>query len=124
MGINPHRHLLCSLGSRVGIPRPHFLLPTASSGADWHSRKICCSIVESGLDFFGMTHAQAKARHAELVEEVRKHDHLYYVQATPQLSDREYDALYRQLLDLETEFPVLVTPDSPTQRVGGQPIKA
>ena len=36
-----------------------------------------------------MTHAQAKARHAELVEEVRKHDHLYYVQATPQLSDRE-----------------------------------
>ena len=48
-----------------------------------------------------MTHAQAKRRHAELAEEIRRHDYLYYVQATPQISDREYDALYRELSDLE-----------------------
>jgi len=71
-----------------------------------------------------MTHAQAKARHAELVEVIRQHDYLYYVEATPKISDRDYDALYRELVDLETQFPDLIAPDSPTQRVGGQPIKA
>ncbi len=70
-----------------------------------------------------MTHAQAKARHAELAEEIRRHDHLYYVEAKPVISDREYDQLYRELVDLETQFPDLVTPDSPTQRVGGAPLK-
>ena len=73
---------------------------------------------------FVMTHPQAKARHAELVEEIRRHDYLYYVEANPRISDREYDALYRELRDVEAQFPDLVTPDSPTQRVGGQPIKA
>jgi len=58
------------------------------------------------------------------VEEIRRHDYLYYVEATPSISDREYDSLYRELVDLETQFPDLITPDSPTQRVGGQPIKA
>src|SRR5437867_10406805 len=71
-----------------------------------------------------MTHAQAKARHAELVEQIRRHDHLYYVEASPAISDREYDALYHELLDLEKQFADLLTPDSPSQRVGGQPIKA
>src|SRR5216117_2649500 len=71
-----------------------------------------------------MTHAEAKGRHAKLVEEIRKHDYLYYVEAAPAISDREYDSLYRELVDLETQFLDLVTPDSPTQRVGGQPIKA
>src|SRR5688572_3370308 len=70
-----------------------------------------------------MTNAQAKGRHAELAEEIRRHDYLYYVQAAPQISDREYDALYRELLDIEKEFPDLVTPDSPSQRVGGEPLK-
>ncbi len=69
-----------------------------------------------------MTEAQAKARHAELVEEVRQHDHLYYVEAKPVISDRDYDKLYRELLDLEKRFPDLVTPDSPSQRVGGKPL--
>src|SRR6266545_1667060 len=69
-----------------------------------------------------MTEAQAKARHAELVEEVRQHDHLYYVEAKPVISDRDYDKLYRELLDLEKQFPDLVTPDSPSQRVGGKPL--
>jgi DNA ligase (NAD+) len=65
----------------------------------------------------------AKARHAELVEEIRRHDHAYYVLAQPTISDRDYDRLYHELLDLEKQFPELVTPDSPTQRVSGQPLK-
>ncbi len=71
-----------------------------------------------------MTSAQAKARHAELVEEIRAHDHAYYVLARPRITDRDYDRLYRDLLDLEKEHPDLVTPDSPSQRVGGQPLTA
>jgi DNA ligase (NAD+) len=69
-----------------------------------------------------MTLAQARARHAELVEEIRRHDHLYYVEARPAISDQQYDKLYRELLDLETAFPQLATPDSPSQRVGGKPL--
>lgn len=69
-----------------------------------------------------MTRAQAQARHAALVAEIRAHDRAYYVEARPTLSDREYDRLYKELLDLETQFPELVTPDSPSQRVGGQPL--
>ncbi|MFM8469661.1 MAG: NAD-dependent DNA ligase LigA [Limisphaerales bacterium] len=68
-----------------------------------------------------MTHAQAKSRHAHLAGEIRRHDHAYYVEAKPAVSDREYDALYAELLALEKEFPELVTPDSPSQRVGGAP---
>jgi DNA ligase (NAD+) len=71
-----------------------------------------------------MTHAQAKARHAELADQIRHHDYLYYVEAKPELSDREYDKLYHALLDLEKEFPDLITPESPSQRVGGEPLKA
>src|SRR3954471_789550 len=69
-----------------------------------------------------MTKAQAEKRHAELVAEIRRHDQAYYVLAQPTISDQEYDRLYRELLDLETKHPSLITPESPTQRVGGQPI--
>ncbi|HEY3863363.1 MAG TPA: NAD-dependent DNA ligase LigA [Verrucomicrobiae bacterium] len=71
-----------------------------------------------------MTVAQAKARHDELAAEIRRHDHLYYVQSRPAISDQEYDRLYRELSDLEKEFPELAAPDSPTQRLGEQPLKA
>src|SRR5215467_5675368 len=71
-----------------------------------------------------MTLNEAKARHVQLVDEIRGHDHAYYVLAQPTITDQDYDRLYRQLLDLEKEFPDLITPDSPTQRVGGQPLKA
>jgi DNA ligase (NAD+) len=71
-----------------------------------------------------MTLAQARTRHEELAAEIRRHDHLYYVQAQPAIADQEYDRLYRQLLDLEEQYPELRTPDSPTQRVGGQPVKS
>ncbi len=69
-----------------------------------------------------MTHAQAKSRHAKLVEEIQTHDHAYYVEARPTVSDQEYDRLYHELLDLEKEFPDLITPDSPSQRIGGEPL--
>ena len=70
-----------------------------------------------------MTSKEAETRHAELVEEIRRHDHAYYVLAQPTISDQEYDRLYHELLDLETRVPTLITPDSPTQRVGGEPLK-
>src|SRR5207247_11312557 len=62
-------------------------------------------------------------RHQELCERVRSHDYAYYVLAKPLISDQEYDRLYRELLDLESTHPELITPDSPTQRVGGEPLK-
>jgi DNA ligase (NAD+) len=71
-----------------------------------------------------MTAAEAKTRHGQLVEEIRQHDHAYYVMAQPTITDQEYDRLYRQLLDLEKEFSELSTLDSPSQRVGGEPLKA
>lgn len=64
----------------------------------------------------------AKKRHRELVEEIRKHDYAYYVLARPVISDYEYDRLYRELVELEKQFPELVTPDSPTQRVSDRPL--
>ena len=70
-----------------------------------------------------MTHHQAIKRHAELVEEIRRHDHAYFVLAQPVISDLEYDRLYQDLLDIEKAFPGLATPDSPSQRVGGQPVR-
>jgi DNA ligase (NAD+) len=76
-----------------------------------------------GLLLLGMNFNEAKARHARLVEEIHRHDHAYYVLAQPTISDREYDRLYQELLDLEKEHPELVTPDSPSQRVGGQPVE-
>jgi len=57
-----------------------------------------------------------------LREEIRRHNHLYYVEAHPEISDREYDRLYQRLVDLERAHPELVTPDSPTQRVGAEPV--
>jgi DNA ligase (NAD+) len=55
-----------------------------------------------------------------LRQEIRRHDHLYYVKARPVISDLEYDRLMKRLLDLEKIRPDLVTPDSPTQRVGSE----
>jgi DNA ligase (NAD+) len=68
--------------------------------------------------------AQAAKRLEQLRDEIRKHDRLYYEKSAPIISDREYDRLYKELLDLETQFPDLVTPNSPTQRVGGKPLQA
>jgi DNA ligase (NAD+) len=53
--------------------------------------------------------------------EIRRHEELYYVQAAPEISDAEFDALMNELKALEQQHPELLTPDSPTQRVGGRP---
>jgi DNA ligase (NAD+) len=60
-------------------------------------------------------------RIGELRREIRRHEELYYLHAAPAISDAEFDALMRELLALEAAYPDLVTPDSPTQRVGGRP---
>jgi DNA ligase (NAD+) len=66
--------------------------------------------------------AAATARHAELAEAVVRANRLYYQEDAPELSDAEYDALFRELVALEAAWPTLVSPDSPTQRVGGTPV--
>ncbi|MDX1944059.1 MAG: NAD-dependent DNA ligase LigA [Pirellulaceae bacterium] len=65
-----------------------------------------------------MTQSPAK-RASELRDEIRAHDYRYYVEARPTISDREYDRLLQELIDLEQAHPELATADSPTQRVGG-----
>ncbi len=57
----------------------------------------------------------------DLRQELRRHEHLYYVLDRPEITDAEYDALMRRLQELETTHPELAAPDSPTQRVGGKP---
>src|SRR5688572_13803168 len=74
------------------------------------------------MDSETMTRTAAAKRHLALAAEVRRHDEAYYVHARPTISDQDYDRLYRELLDLENQFPDLVTPESPTQRVGGTPL--
>ena len=70
-----------------------------------------------------MKHPEAQKRIAELRDQIRRHDYLYYVEARPEISDRDYDKLYAELKSLEELCPDLVTADSPTQRAGGQPLK-
>ena len=62
---------------------------------------------------------EAQRELEQLREEIRYHSRKYYTEDDPEISDREYDMLYRRLEDLEARFPQLVTPDSPTQKVGG-----
>jgi DNA ligase (NAD+) len=73
-----------------------------------------------------MTQAEvaAEERIVGLRAEIAEHNRRYYDEAAPTISDREYDRLYRELIDLETQFPKFVRPDSPTQRIGGAPLKA
>ena len=59
---------------------------------------------------------------SDLRRRIRQYDYAYYVEAHPIVSDREYDAVFKELEDLERAFPTLVTPDSPTQRVSGEPL--
>lgn len=63
----------------------------------------------------------ARARHACLAAEILAHDRAYYVLSAPTVTDLEYDRLYRELQQLESAHPELITPESPTQRVGGAP---
>lgn len=67
---------------------------------------------------------KAKQRAEELRDQIRHHNYLYHVLDAPEIPDVEYDRLVRELEALESEYPTLVTPDSPTQRVGAEPIGA
>ena len=66
--------------------------------------------------------SSAVKRVAALRREIEAHNRRYYVEDAPTISDAEYDALFRELADLESQYPALSTPDSPTQRVGGAPV--
>lgn len=70
-----------------------------------------------------MTREEAKKRIERLRELIEYHNYRYYVLDSPEISDEEYDKLYRELATLEKQFPEFITPDSPTQRVGAPPAK-
>jgi len=70
-----------------------------------------------------MDKERAKKQIEELRKKIHHHDYLYYVLDKPEISDTAYDKLFRKLKGLEAKFPDLVTPDSPTQRVGAPPLK-
>src|SRR5688572_10891193 len=67
---------------------------------------------------------EAKLRVEELRSQIAYHDYRYYVLDSPEVTDAEYDILMRELRALEECHPELITPDSPTQRVSGQPVEA
>ncbi len=70
-----------------------------------------------------MTHTDPQQEIDQLRDEIRKHDRRYYVDAAPTITDQEYDELLDRLKQLEAEHPELLTTDSPTQRVGGEPLE-
>jgi DNA ligase (NAD+) len=76
------------------------------------------SLVEAAA---ALAPATAAARHAALAEQIRRANRLYYEDDAPELTDAEYDVLFRELVALEAAHPALQAPDSPTQRVGGAP---
>ncbi|MEX2229072.1 MAG: NAD-dependent DNA ligase LigA [Dehalococcoidia bacterium] len=65
----------------------------------------------------------ARERAEQLRAQIRYHDHRYYILEQPEVGDSQYDALIRELRELEERFPDLITPDSPTQRVAGEPVE-
>jgi len=70
-----------------------------------------------------MTREKARQEIERLRREIEEHNYRYYVLAQPVISDYEYDQLVKRLEELERQFPEFITPDSPTQRVGGEPLK-
>ena len=70
-----------------------------------------------------MKKQDVKKRIEKLRKEIRRHNHLYYVEHKPIISDKEYDDLMKELIRLEEKYPEFKTPDSPTQRIGGEPIE-
>ena len=72
-------------------------------------------------DLFSFVSPETRLR--QLRTELERHNRLYYLEATPEISDAEYDKLYRELEELETKHPEFADPNSPTQRVGGAPIE-
>jgi len=71
------------------------------------------------LKFKPVTEAQAKHKIEELSKEIEKHNYNYYALDKPAISDYDFDMLLEELIKLEKEFPQFLSPDSPSQRVGG-----
>ncbi len=71
-----------------------------------------------------MDRSEAQKRIEALREQLNYHSYRYYVLDDPELTDADYDRMFRELQELEEQFPDLITPDSPTQRVGGEPLAA
>jgi DNA ligase (NAD+) len=94
-------------------------LPTAALEATGLGLPVAAEAVEAALR---LGEERARARRDELVPIIRRANELYYVSDAPELSDAEYDLLMRELVVIEAAFPPLVTPDSPTQRVGAAPV--
>src|ERR1022692_4705736 len=67
-----------------------------------------------------MTEAQAKKRIEDLSKQLEEHNYKYYVLSNPSISDYDFDMLLNELIMMEKEYPQFASPDSPTQRVGGQ----
>ncbi|MDI6708448.1 MAG: NAD-dependent DNA ligase LigA [Candidatus Thermoplasmatota archaeon] len=88
-------------------------------------KKMCSTHfqLKKSLRFSNKEEKKALARIEELRKEIRYHDRLYYVENNPIISDYEYDKLVEELKKLEQKYPHFITPDSPTQRVSGQPIE-
>ena len=69
----------------------------------------------------GAAPEETRRRARELAAEILRHERLYYGEARPEITDSEFDALLRELIAIEEEYPELATPDSPARRVGGAP---
>ena len=81
------------------------------------------AIIQIGISFMADVN-KVKQRIEELRETLNHHNYRYYVLDSPEISDAEYDELMQELRQLESEHPALVTPDSPTQRIGAPPVEA
>src|SRR2546425_11629046 len=99
----PKVRRMASPRKRTACPRRRSLKFRRDSGADLQKQKS----IEQNI--------------SELRGEIHRHEHLYYLEDNPEISDREYDDLLERLRQLEDKYPEYITPDSPTQRVGGRP---
>ncbi|MFM8829942.1 MAG: DNA ligase LigA-related protein, partial [Spartobacteria bacterium] len=75
------------------------------------------------LELFDHASTRPTERVQELRAQIERHNRLYYEHAAPEISDREFDAMLRELADLEQAHPELASEDSPTRRVGGRPLE-
>src|SRR5713226_1818847 len=80
-----------------------------------------CRFPEYNLSVMPVATKGIEKKIESLREKIRQHEYLYYVLDDPEITDARFDQLLNELKGLETEHPELVTPDSPTQRVGGKP---
>ena len=88
-----------------------------------HDADRAGSQVSGEVDSRELSLEEAAAEAARLRPEVERHNRLYHAKASPEISDSAYDALFRRLQALEAAHPSLATPDSPTQRVGADPLE-